>query len=177
MLASLSGSYDRSKNSDKQTSYHNSTINADQIHLRTSGDTTTIFGGNVHAESQLTANIGGDLQVESRQNTSRSRNNGAGISAGMSLGGTGAGDNWRGANDVGGVSGVNGGINASSGNQYSRETVLSSLTSGGRADITVAGDTRLTGALLATVDDSGNDQDQLNLDTGTLHYTDLHNRA
>ena len=54
-------------------------------------------------------------------------------------------------------------------------TVLSSLTSGGTANINVAGNMQITGALIATIDEHGNDLGQLTLNTGSLSFTDLTN--
>ena len=41
----------------------NSNLDADKISITTTGD-TNIRGGNVHADSELTASIGGDLNVD-----------------------------------------------------------------------------------------------------------------
>jgi len=120
----------------------------------------TIHGGNVHADSQLTADIGGDLTVESLQNRSRTKDNSLGISAGTSFG-------------DGGVTGANAGLNASNGMSVTRETVRSSLTSGGTADITVAGNTQIIAATIGTIDEEGNDLGNLNLTTGSLNFTNL----
>lgn len=173
--ASITGSFDRSKNSDTTTTVNNSTLTADKIVMDTLGD-LNIRGGNVHADSQLVADVDGDLNVESQQNRSRSKNTGMGVSAGMSFGGTGNNkSNVKSGSDVGGASGVNGGLNASNGMSYTKETVLSSFTSGGTADIHVKGNTQITGALIGTIDENGKDLNQLNLTTNSLHFTDLRN--
>src|SRR5690554_3491165 len=121
----------------------------------------TIHGGNVHADSQLTADIGGDLTVESLQNRSRTKDNSLGFSAGTSFGGDGS------------VTGASGGLNASNGMSVTRETVRSSLTSGGTADITVEGNTQITAATIGTIDEEGNDLGNLNLTTGSINFTNL----
>ena len=156
---SVNADFSRSKNSETHTTINNSTLTANNIQLTTTGD-TNIRGGNVHADSTLVADINGDLNVESLQNRSRTKNNSAGISGGFSASG-------------GDVTGVNGGINASNGMSTTRETVRSSLTSGGTADITVAGNTQITAATIATMDEDGNDLGNLNLNTGSLSFTDL----
>ncbi|HWV14976.1 MAG TPA: hemagglutinin repeat-containing protein [Cellvibrio sp.] len=188
---SVSGSFDRSKDSNTTSTVNNTTLNADKINLSTLGD-ANLRGANVHADSALIADVGGDLNVESQQNRSRSKNNSAGISGGFSLGGkaddgtsptaktsrTGGNaftNNLQGTGNVAGASGVNGGIHASNGMSLTRETVLTSLTSGGTADINVKGNTQITGALIATIDTKGKDTNQLNLDTKTLTFTDLRN--
>src|SRR5690554_5272566 len=171
--ASLSGSYSRSKSGENHTTYNNSTLLADNMTLNTTDD-MTIRGGNVRADTALNANIGGNLTVESVQNRSRTENNSMGVSGGISLGGTGAKkDTTQGLSDVGGLAGANGGINASNGMSVTKETVRSSLTSGGTANITVGGITQITGATIGTTDDDGNDLSNLNLTTSELRFTDL----
>lgn len=160
--ASVNGSYDRNKNSDRSTSHNNSTLTADNIDLQVSGD-ANIRGANVHANNHLQTDIAGNLNLESVQDRSNSRNTGAGVSGGVSFGGNGD------------VSGVNGGINNSNGMSVTRETVLTSLTSGGTADVNVQGHTQITGALLATINEDGGDRNQLNFNTGSLSTTDLRN--
>src|SRR5690606_34966264 len=105
---SVNADFSRSKNSETHTTINNSTLTADIIQLTTTGD-TNIRGGNVHADSTLVTDIGGDLNVESLQNRSRTKNNSAGISGGFSASG-------------GDVTGINGGINASNGMSTTRET-------------------------------------------------------
>ena len=175
--ASINASYDRSKNTENETTWNNSQVSANVININTVGD-TTIRGGNVHADSELNADIGGDLWVESRQNRYRSRNLSQGISAGMSFGGQASEDqndnnNWQGAENVGDANGANGGINYGTGMSVSRETVRSSLTSGGTANINVGGATTIVAATIATIDEDGNDLGNLNLSTETLHYANL----
>lgn len=157
---SLSGSYSRSKSGENHTTYNNSTLLADNMTLNTTDD-MTIRGGNVRADTALNANIGGNLTVESVQNRSRTENNSMGVSGGISLGGSGE------------VAGANGGINAANGMSVTKETVRSSLTSGGTANITVGGVTQITGATIGTTDDEGNDLGNLNLTTSELRFTDL----
>ncbi|MBB3059990.1 hemagglutinin repeat-containing protein [Microbulbifer rhizosphaerae] len=160
----VNASLDRSQSRDRQTTYNNSTLNADNISLNTTGD-AALTGANVHANNQLDVNIAGDLTAESQQNRASGSNTSAGLSGGF---GTSGGDNSS-------LSSVNGGANSASGRYQTKETVLTSLTSGGEANIDVGGHTQLTGALVATVDEEGNDLGNLNLSTGTLDYADLSN--
>jgi len=159
--ANVNGSYDRNKSTDKSTTINNSQLNADNIELTTSND-LNIIGGNVRANDHLEVDVAGNMNLESQQNRSNSRSVGFGISAGLS-GGDGS------------VNGVNGGFNTSNGMSVSRETVLTSLTSGGTANVKVKGTTFNTGALLATTDENGKDLNQLNFDTGDYVSTDLRN--
>ncbi len=171
--ASVNASFDRSKNSDRSTTYNNSNLLADKIDINTSGD-TTLRGATVRAESELNADIQGNLTVESVQNRSSSRNSSAGVSGGVSLGAQATdGDRLQGTENVGGMSGANGGFNVGNGMSSNRETVLTSLTSGGTANINVGKHTQVTGAVVATTDTAGNDLNQLNLTTNTIGFADL----
>jgi filamentous hemagglutinin len=182
--ASVSGSYDQNKSVDKSTTINNSQLKADAISLTTSND-LNIRGGNVRAEDHLEVDVGGDMNLESQQNRSNSRNVGFGVSGGMSFGGTaesgtkknadGSANHTQGLSDVGSASGVNGGFNTSNGMSVTRETVLTSMTSGGTANVKVKGTTYNTGALLATTDENGKDLNQLNFETGAYVSTDLRN--
>ncbi len=158
--ANVSGSFDRSKSSDTNSTINNSTLGADSINLETTGD-TNIRGGNVHADSALVVDAGGDLNVESQQNRSRSKNTSMGVSGGVGLGADGN------------AASVNAGVSGGNGMSMTKTTVLTSLTSSGTADINVEGNTQITSALIATVDAEGKDTGQLNLNTQTLHFTEL----
>ncbi len=182
--ASLSGSYDQNQATDKATTINNSQLNADTITLTTSND-LNLMGGNVRAEDHLEVDVGGNMNLESQQNRSNSRNTGFGVSGGMSFGGTAESGTKKNADgsanhnqslvDVGSASGVNGGINTSNGMSMTRETVLTSMTSGGTANVNVKGTTYNTGALLATTDADGKDLGKLNFETGDYVSTDLRN--
>ncbi len=151
-------------NNSKSSSitHNNSQLTADTISLTSQSD-TNIKGANVDADSELVANIGGDLNIASVQNRQSSSNQGAGFSAGMSFDSSGT------------ASGMNGGLNASSGRIRTKDTLQTTLTSGGTADVIVANNTDLKGALVATVDDQGRDLGNLNLTTDTLTFVDLTN--
>ncbi|MGD8231041.1 DNA/RNA non-specific endonuclease [Vibrio sp. TRT 1302] len=55
--------------------------------------------------------------------------------------------------------------------------MVTSLTSGGTADINVASNTDVKGALIATTDENGQDSGKLNLTTDSLTYADLSNTS
>ncbi len=136
------------------------------------------------ASSNLNLSVGGDLQVESKQNRTSGSNHSFGISAGI---GFGSGEGMSGdslANSAqnlgstnGEVSSANGGLNVANGRYMTKETVLTTLTAGNEANINVAGNTDIKGALIATLDENGNDLGNLNLTTDTLSFTDLNNRS
>jgi hypothetical protein len=181
----VNASLNSSQQQDKQTTYNNASLTADNLNIVTSGD-ANIIGGNLEGTTAVNMAIGGDLTLESVQDRFSGSNKGFGISGGMSLGGVFTNENGAGANSkeikttaVGqsdGVSGVNGGVNASSGRHQSTETVLSDIT-GAEVNINVAGHTQLTGALIAALDEEGNDSGNLSLNTGSLNFTDLSNRS
>ena len=191
---SVSGSLERSRDKAAESTYNNSTLNANNISLNSTDD-TNIRGANVHANEQLMVDVGGDLNVESKQNRSRSSSVGASISGGFSFGGA-EGDQASGTKSAaengksfsgaaknlanlggsnGKVSSVNVGASSNNSRSRSKETVLTSLTSGGSADINVKKNTHITGALIATQDENGKDLGNLNLTTKTLTYADLNN--
>ncbi|ROS05421.1 filamentous hemagglutinin family protein [Sinobacterium caligoides] len=193
--ATVSGSYDRSKGGDKSTTYTNSQLAGDTVVIDTTGD-TTIAGGNVQADELLLANVGGDLTVESQQNRASGDSKGFGISGGFGFGdsseksadslakdggsASSAVRNPFGSNEgqQGGIdhaSSANGSVYSNSSRYQEKETVVSSLTSGGTADITVGGNTAIIGGIIATLDEDGNDLGNLSLSTETLTYSDLSN--
>ncbi len=180
----VNASLSRSKSQNTQTVYTNSTLTAKNITLITQ-ENATLRGANVRADNTLVANIGKDLTIESVQNTTTSKNNNFSISGGFGFGKKdgsngktikGAVDNVANLGQNNGkVNSVNGGLSAGAGRSTTRQTVLSSLTSGGTADITVKGHTQINGALLATTDENNNDLGKLNLTTKSLGFEDFSN--
>jgi len=128
-------------------SYTNSHLNAANIIINSTAD-TTVKGGVVTAENSLKLDIGGDLTVESLQDKSENSLHTIGVS--MSGGNSSSG-------------GANGKI--SSGNKR-WVTEQTSLT-GGNVDIYVEDKTTLKGAVIAS---TAND---LNLDTGSVEYSNI----
>ncbi|MDW6092471.1 hypothetical protein SBX64_07930 [Vibrio rhizosphaerae] len=134
-------------------------------------------GADVAANEQLDISVGGDLNVASVQNRYSSTNHGGSVSGGVGLSGgdVGKGGAVSGFDHAGNLQGVNSGVNLSNGRSHSRETMLTRITSGGDANITVGGNTDIKGATIATVNEDGSDAGRLHLETGTLSYTDLSN--
>lgn len=178
----LDASYSRNNNESKSQTYNNSVLNADNITITSTQD-TNVKGATVQADKQLDMTIGGDLNVASVQNHTSMANHGGSVSGGLSLSGGEAEKHDDGKtggfitsfDNGGNVQGANGGFSVSNGRSRSRETVLTSITSGGDANITVEGNTDINGATIATVDADGTDAGKLNLQTGTLTYADLSN--
>ncbi|UTM59457.1 hemagglutinin repeat-containing protein [Photobacterium sp. CCB-ST2H9] len=159
---SLNASLNLSEQRSQSTSYVNSGVSGSTITINSRGD-ANIEGANVDAVNALNLDIGGDLNVASVQNRHSASHQGAGISGGASV------------DESASFSGMNGGLNASKGRSVTSDTLLTTLTSGGTADINVAGNTDITGALVATVDEDGNDLGNLALTTGSLTFRDLNN--
>ncbi|WCE32067.1 two-partner secretion domain-containing protein [Vibrio sp. SCSIO 43137] len=179
----LNASLSRNQSKSSSTTHTNSVLNGENIRIVSAQD-TNVKGANVDAGDSLTVNVGNDLNVASVQDRHSASHKGMGISGGLSLSGGevpqdnagrkgGVIDNFDG--NAGDLTGASGGLNASNGRSRSKETVLSTLTSGNTADITVANNTDIKGALVATVDGEGKDQGNLNLTTDTLTYVDLTN--
>jgi hypothetical protein len=176
----VSVSYSRSKAESGDTTYNNSTLNANNITLSSTGD-TTIKGANIKAEDTLTLDVGENLIVQSQQNRYSANNKSFGISAGFSLGSGGTGDSTTAAGAAqnlgktdGNVSSVNGGLNASSGRSRTKQTVLTDLI-GETVNINVGDNTALIGATIAAKDADGKDNGQLSLTTDTFDFGDLSN--
>ncbi|WCE32070.1 hemagglutinin repeat-containing protein [Vibrio sp. SCSIO 43137] len=181
--ANVNLGYSKGRNNSNTTTHTNSTVTGNSIDIRSDND-TNIKGANVAATDVLTMNVGGDLNIESVSDRENSSSKSMGVNGGISLSaadsdasvktyegvthsytGEGAGD----------VTGVNAGTHTSSDRKRSKQTVLTSVTSGNTADITVADNTDIKGALVATVDGEGKDQGNLNLATETLTYANLTN--
>ncbi|WP_459778897.1 two-partner secretion domain-containing protein [Photobacterium sp. R1] len=159
---SLNASLNLSEQRSQSTTYVNSGIAGSTVTLKSRGD-ASIEGAHVDAAQALNLDIGGDLNVASMQNRHSASNQGTGISGGASV------------DESASFSGMNSGLNASKGRSVTSDTLLTTLTSGGTADINVAGNTDITGALVATVDENGNDLGHLALTTGSLTFRDLNN--
>uniref|UniRef100_UPI0005704896 hemagglutinin repeat-containing protein n=2 Tax=Vibrio rhizosphaerae TaxID=398736 RepID=UPI0005704896 len=120
-------------------------------------------GADVAANEQLDISVGGDLNVASVQNRYSSTNHGGSVSGGVGLSGgdVGKGGAVSGFDHAGNLQGVNSGVNFSNGRSHSRETMLTRITSGSDANITVGGNTDIKGATIATVNEDGSDAGRL----------------
>jgi hypothetical protein len=172
----VNASYNQSEQRDHSTSYTNASLTAaDSLLLNVKND-ATLIGATIHADKGLTATIGGNLTLESLQNLAYGSSKGVGVSGGVGYEGV-AGNtaNTTAPGQTGDAATANAGVSLSNGSYYTKETVLSSITSGGPLNIDVAGHTDITGALIASIDESGKDTGQLTLNTGSLSFTDLRN--
>jgi len=150
-----SASADRSRGSSDGITNHNSALTASNINI-TTRDRTAINGANIAASDTLNIKTK-HLDVASEQDSNNSRSN----SQGVSVSGT-----------LSGVSGV--GANLGMSHSRASETVLTTVT-GNKVNIDVAKDTKLKGATIAAVDENGNDNGNLKLNTGTLEVSSLNN--
>jgi len=153
---SASVSMDRSKGSSDGITSTNSQLRGNNINITTE-ETTTIAGANIAANDEL--NIKTEhLNVASVQDSNNSRSQSSGFSV------------------SGGTDGISGaGVNAGNARFRAKETVLTTLT-GNNVNINVEEDTTIRGALIAAVDENGDDNGNLTLKTDTLEVGSLNNR-
>ncbi|HMW48935.1 MAG TPA: hemagglutinin repeat-containing protein, partial [Cellvibrionaceae bacterium] len=156
--ASVNGSFQRAESDSQSTTVHNTNIHADTLNITTSGD-ANLEGATARAEEKLTVDVGGNLTLDSQQNRSSSKSHEQGMSAGIGWGGDGEANkgnafskNIQTGGDVGSTNSTNAGISQGNSRSRTQETVVTSLTSGGTADITVKGNTQLGGAILGTLE-------------------------
>lgn len=147
----VNAGYSESSNRASGTTYNNSNVSADTVIVKTGND-ATFAGANVNADDKLSMNIGGNLNVESKQDTDYAKGNNWGVNAGVGSSGS-----------------VSGGFNVGSSNHDSAWVNDVTELTGGNVDINVDGKTSVTGAVIA----AGEDGD-LNLATNELEYNDIH---
>ena len=143
------------------TSYNESTVTADKELDFSSGEDTNIVGGKLTGE-KVTGNVGGDLNIESKQDSNSYNEESKSGSLGLEY-------------DLGtGKVGITGGY--SEGNidsDYASVTDQSGIYAGNEGfDIYVEGNTDLKGGII-----SGDNADKNKLSTGTLTYEDIKNEA
>ncbi|MCL1911041.1 MAG: hemagglutinin repeat-containing protein [Leptospirales bacterium] len=130
-------------------SYSNSHVGGDNVNINSAGD-VTISGANVRAEDNLTLNVGGNLKVESLQDEDHNTESFVGMNFNIGEGSVSAGANIR---------------LAEANKKWVNEQA--SITSGGRLDIDVAGNTNLAGGLIAS------DSKDMSFATGSLEYSNI----
>jgi len=164
----VSASASRSEGSAEgdDITFTQSRVNADNITTLESGEDTTLKGAVVTGK-QIIAKVGGDLNIESVQDTStfKSKEKSAGFSVSIPV--TGAG---------GFSAGVNGG-NSNVDSEFKSVTEQSGFKAGDEGfDVTVQGNTDLKGAVIASNQTAiQNNKNQLT--TGTITISNLENEA
>ena len=162
----ISGSKSKGEVDANSTSYNESTVKADKSLDFTSGKDTNIKGGKLSGE-KVTGNVGGDLNIESKQdkNSYEEKNSSAGFGIGMSVGDKDS------ANKIG-IFGSVGKSDADS--KYESVTDQSGIYAGKEGfDINVGENTNLKGGIIS----SEAEKDKNKISTGTLTYEDIKNKA
>ena len=162
----ISGSKSKGEVSANSTSYNESTVKADKSLDFTSGKDTNIKGGKLSGE-KVTGNVGGDLNIESKQdkNSYEEKNSSAGFGIGMPVGDKDS------ANKIG-IFGSAGKSDVDS--KYESVTDQSGIYTGKEGfDINVGENTDLKGGIIS----SEAEKDKNKISTGTLTYEDIKNKA
>ncbi|VVE37884.1 hemagglutinin repeat-containing protein [Pandoraea terrigena] len=163
MGVTANASASRGKADGKDVTQRNSHIVAGGVAEIASGGDTNIRGGTVVGE-RVVANIGGDLNIESLQDTS------VYASKDQSIGGSA----------TVGFGGASGSINVSHqqvNSDFASVTEQSGIKAGdGGFDVTIKGNTDLTGAVIASTDNAA-DENRNRLKTGSLTTRDIENHA
>ena len=159
---SASGNASRGSESGNGTQHNETTIDAGNRISINSGDDTTIAGAQVSGNS-VVADIGGDLTISSLQDSNYYDSSQKSISGGASFSfGTMTGS--------AGISAANDKMDS----DYNSVIEQSGIFAGdGGFDITVGGHTQLDGAVIASTGSA----DKNHLDTGTLGFSDIGNKA
>ena len=162
----ISGSKSKGEVDANSTSYNESTVKADKNLDFTSGKDTNIKGGKLSGE-KVTGNVGGDLNIESKQdkNSYEEKNSSAGFGIGMPVGDKDS------ANKIG-IFGSAGKSDVDS--KYESVTDQSGIYAGKEGfDINVGENTDLKGGIIF----SEAEKDKNKISTGTLTYEDIKNKA
>ena len=162
----ISGSKSKGEVDANSTSYNESTVKADKNLDFTSGKDTNIKGGKLSGE-KVTGNVGGDLNIESKQdkNSYEEKNFSAGFGIGMPVGDKDS------ANKIG-IFGSAGKSEIDS--KYESVTDQSGIYAGKEGfDINVGEKTDLKGGIIS----SEAEKEKNKISTGTLTYEDIKNKA
>ena len=177
----ISGSKSKGEVDANRTSYNESTVKADKNLDFTSGKDTNIKGGKLSGE-KVTGNIGGDLNIESKQdkNSYEEKNSSAGFGIGIDLSGQNKKDSQDNLDKKDKVNNANKtGIFGSAGksdvsSKYESVTDQSGIYAGKEGfDINVGENTDLEGGIIS----SEAEKDKNKISTGTLTYEDIKNKA
>ena len=162
----ISGSKSKGEVDANSTSYNESTVKADKSLDFTSGKDTNIKGGKLSGE-KVTSNVGGDLNIESKQdkNSYEEKNSSASFGIGMPVGDKDS------ANKIG-IFGSAGKSDVDS--KYNSVTDQSGIYAGKEGfDINVGENTDLKGGIIS----SEAEKEKNKISTGTLTYEDIKNKA
>ena len=153
------GSMSKGEVSANGTTYNESTVTANKDLSFASGNDTNIKGGKLSGE-KVTGNIGGDLNIESKQDSNSYKENNKSIGASVGLGSNKA---VSGSASVGKID-----------SNYKSVTDQSGIYTGKEGfDINVGENTDLRGGIIS----SEAEKDKNKISTGTLTYEDIKNKA
>ena len=156
---SISGSMSKGEVSANGTTYNESNVTANKDLSFASGNDTNIKGGNLSGE-KVTGNVGGDLNIESKQDSNSYKENNKSVGASIGLGSNKA---VSGSASVGKID-----------SNYKSVTDQSGIYAGKDGfDIRVEANTDLKGGIIS----STADVDKNKLSTGTLTFEDIQNKA
>lgn len=180
VTSSVSAGFSNSKgqSASEIETQRNATLSAGGT-LSLSSGRDTVLSGALAQGHDVNVLVGGDLTVESRQDTSSYDSSSRGISAGLSLGSAQSGpNNASGAaytTQLGGSLGASGSRGSGSAAVVTGQTGL--IAHGGSLNAHVAGTTTVNGGVIAALDEAGKDSGRLTLDTGKLVVTDIADSA
>ena len=153
------GSMSKGEVSANGTTYNESTVTANEDLSFTSGKDTNIKGGMLSGE-KVTGNVGGGLNIESKQDSNSYKENNKSVCASVGLGSNKA---VSGSASVGKID-----------SKYESVTDQSGIYAGEDGfDICVEDNTDLKGGIISSTADA----DKNKLSTGTLTFEDIQNKA
>ena len=156
---SISGSMSKGEVSANSTSYNESTVKADKNLDFTSGKDTNIKGGKLSGE-KVTGSVGGDLNIESKQDSNNYKESNKSVGASVGLGSNKA---VSGSASIGKID-----------SNYKSVTDQSGIYAGTEGfDINVGENTDLKGGIIF----SEAEKDKNKISTGTLTFEDIRNKA
>ncbi|WP_294390626.1 hemagglutinin repeat-containing protein [uncultured Sphingomonas sp.] len=174
---SVNVSASKGHSASSATTQSNSHVTAGGTLVIASGNDTKLAGA-VATGRDVIVDVGGDLMVQSRQDTSTGSSSRGGLSAGLSLS-AGATDGPNGV--AAGQSQAGGNFGVSVGKGLSDSAVVTEQTGmiakGGTLDASVGGTTTLVGGMLAAVDGQGKDSGKLDLVTNRMEVSDVTDTA
>ena len=156
---SISGSMSKGEVSANGTTYNESNVTANKDLSFASGNDTNIKGGKLSGE-KVTGNVGGGLNIESKQDSNSYKENNKSVGASVGLGSNKA---ISGSASVGKID-----------SNYESVTDQSGIYAGKEGfDIRVEANTDLKGGIISSTADA----DKNKLSTGTLTFEDIQNKA
>ena len=156
---SISGSMSKGEVSANGTTFNESTVTANKDLSFASGNDTNIKGGKLSGE-KVTGSVGGDLNIESKQDSNSYKENNKSVGASVGLGSNKA---ISGSASVGKID-----------SKYESVTGQSGIYAGEEGfDIRVEDNTDLKGGIIS----SEAEKDKNKISTGTLTYEDIKNKA